>query len=47
MNAARHLAIMAALLIGLAACGKKGPPEVPKAEPPPAATSEPAPATAE
>jgi len=40
MNAARHLAIMAALLIGLAACGKKGPPEVPKAEPPPPATSE-------
>lgn len=46
MNAARHLVIMATLLIGLAACGKKGPPEVPKAEPPPA-TSEAAPATAE
>jgi len=41
MNAARHLALMAALVIGLAACGKKGPPERPKAEPaPPAATSE-------
>ena len=40
MNAARHLAVMAALLIGLAACGKKGPPERPKPEPPPPAASE-------
>ncbi|MFZ1425138.1 MAG: lipoprotein [Geminicoccaceae bacterium] len=40
MNAARHIALMAALVIGLAACGKKGPPERPQAEPPPAATSE-------
>lgn len=40
MNAARQLAIMAALVISLAACGKKGPPERPKPEPPPPATSE-------